>query len=133
MAKMNVERFARKCESPACRHGKRLWRTWLEPLRGHSLDGHWYCSTDCFDQALVSAIGQFLPGTPPPPAKAHRVPLGLLMLSRGLVDNEQLKKALKAQRDSGSGRLGEWLRHIGAGAIPPGGRCRSLSVLSAPF
>jgi hypothetical protein len=36
------------------------------------------------------------------------------MLSRGLVDNEQLKKALKAQKDSGSGRVGEWLRHMGA-------------------
>jgi hypothetical protein len=36
------------------------------------------------------------------------------MLSRGMVDNEQLKRALKAQKDSGSGRVGEWLRHIGA-------------------
>jgi hypothetical protein len=36
------------------------------------------------------------------------------MLSRGLVDNEQLKRALKAQKESGSGRVGEWLRHIGA-------------------
>jgi hypothetical protein len=36
------------------------------------------------------------------------------MLSRGLVDNEQLKKALRAQKDAGSGRVGEWLRHIGA-------------------
>jgi len=44
----------------------------------------------------------------------HRAPLGLLMLSRGLVDNEQLKKALKAQKDSGTGRVGEWLRHLGA-------------------
>lgn len=114
MAKMNVERFTRKCESPACHHGRRLWRAWLEPLHGRALDGHWYCSTDCFNQAVASAIGQFLPGTLPPPSKAHRIPLGLLMLSRGLVDNEQLKKALKAQRESGSGRVGEWLRHIGA-------------------
>ena len=36
------------------------------------------------------------------------------MLSRGLVDSEQLKRALKAQKDSGSGRVGEWLRHMGA-------------------
>jgi hypothetical protein len=36
------------------------------------------------------------------------------MLSRGMVDDEQLKNALKAQRDSGAGRVGEWLRHIGA-------------------
>jgi hypothetical protein len=35
------------------------------------------------------------------------------MLSRGLVDSEQLKRALKAQKDSGGGRVGEWLRHMG--------------------
>jgi hypothetical protein len=83
-------------------------------VRGHSLDGHWYCSPACFEQALAFAIGQILPGTAQPPAAAHRVPLGLMMLSRGFVDNEQLKRALKAQKDSGSGRVGEWLRHIGA-------------------
>ena len=114
MALMKVDRFLRQCGSPACSHRWRLWRAWLEPLRGYSLEGHWYCSPECFEQALTLAIGQVLPGTPQPPAKAHRVPLGLLMLSRGLVDNEQLKRALKAQKDSGSGRVGEWLRHIGA-------------------
>jgi hypothetical protein len=83
-------------------------------VHGYSLEGHWHCSPECFEQALVSAIGKFLPRAAQPPAAAHHVPLGLLMLSRGLVDNEQLKKALKAQKDSGSGRVGEWLRHIGA-------------------
>src|SRR5208337_4688126 len=78
------------------------------------LDGHWYCCPECFERALAAAVGQSLPGMVQPPAAPHRVPLGLLMLSRGLVDNEQLKKALKAQKDSGSGRVGEWLRHIGA-------------------
>ncbi len=113
MAKMSVEHLVRKCESSTCLHTRRLWRAWLEPHHGLSLDGHWYCSPECFEHALAFAIGQFLPGTPQP-VKSHRVPLGLLMLSRGFVDNEQLKKALKAQKDSGSGRLGEWLRHIGA-------------------
>jgi len=114
MAVLKVEGFARRCESPACSQRQGLWRAWLELQRGYSLDGHWYCSPECFEQALAFAIGQLLPGTAQPPAMAHRVPLGLLMLSRGLVDNEQLKKALKAQKDSGSGRVGEWLRHIGA-------------------
>jgi hypothetical protein len=97
MAIMNVERYLRKCESAACSRHRRLWQGWIESLRGYSLDGHWYCSPVCFEHALVSAIGQFLPGAPQPRAKDHRIPLGLLMLSRGLVDNEQLKKALKAQ------------------------------------
>ena len=114
MAIMNLGRLARRCESPACTHRRRLWRTWFEPPIGCSVDGHWYCSPDCLERALTTAIRQSLPGTVQAPAKAHRVPLGLLMLSRGFVDNEQLKKALKAQKDSGSGRLGEWLRHIGA-------------------
>ena len=112
MAIIKSARFL-QCESPACTRRRRSWRAWLDPVRGLSLDGHWYCSPGCFEQALAFAIGQSLPGTAQP-APVHRVPLGLLMLSRGLVDNEQLKKALKAQKDSGSGRVGEWLRHIGA-------------------
>ena len=114
MAIKNLESLARQCASPACTHRRRLWRTWFEPLRGCSLDGQWYCSPECLERALTNTIWQSLPGMVQPPVKPHRFPLGLLMLSRGFVDNEQLKKALKAQKDSGSGRLGEWLRHIGA-------------------
>jgi hypothetical protein len=83
-------------------------------VHGYSLEGHWYCSPECFERALTSAVAQLLHAKPQPPAVTHRAPLGLLMLSRGFVDNEQLKKALKAQKDSGTGRVGEWLRHIGA-------------------
>jgi hypothetical protein len=111
---MNIQRLAKQCEFPACSHRRRLWRAWLDPVRGYSLEGHWYCSPECFEQALTCAVAQFLHTKPHLPAVTHRAPLGLLMLSRGFVDNEQLKKALKAQKDSGTGRVGEWLRHIGA-------------------
>jgi hypothetical protein len=114
MALMNVERFTKQCEFPRCTHRRRIWRTWLEPVRGYSLEGHWYCSPECFEQALTIAVAQLLHAKPKSALMTHRAPLGLLMLSRGLVDNEQLKKALKAQKDSGTGRVGEWLRHIGA-------------------
>ena len=36
------------------------------------------------------------------------------MLSQGFVREADLKAALHAQRDSGSGRVGEWLRHLGS-------------------
>jgi hypothetical protein len=112
MAPTKIERVARQCESGSCTHHRRSWRLWLEPVRGYSVDGHWYCSPECFERALVSAAAQFLHLKSHALAKPHRVPLGLLMLSRGLVDNEQLKKALQAQKESGTGRVGEWLRHI---------------------
>jgi hypothetical protein len=39
----------------------------------------------------------------------HRVPLGLVLLSRGVITPQQLRKALAAQKKAGEGRLGEWL------------------------
>jgi len=39
----------------------------------------------------------------------HRVPLGLLMLEQGWITQEQLRKAIEAQRANGGGRLGQWL------------------------
>jgi len=44
----------------------------------------------------------------------YRQPIGLLMHSRGLITDEQLKTAVQAQKEAGSGRLGEWLIHLGA-------------------
>ena len=43
----------------------------------------------------------------------HRIPLGLLMLSRGQLTNPQLRSALEAQQTSGQRRLGEWLVKLG--------------------
>ena len=42
-------------------------------------------------------------------AHRHRVPLGLVMLAQGWITNPQLQSALKSQRASGSGRIGDWL------------------------
>jgi hypothetical protein len=49
----------------------------------------------------------------PAPAVHHRVPLGLLMISRGQLTNQQLRSALDAQRQTGRQRLGEWLEKLG--------------------
>jgi hypothetical protein len=63
---------------------------------------------------LAAALPPLLRTDGPPPEVPHRVPLGLLLLDRGFVDREQLKRALQAQKDAGTGRVGEWLRHLGA-------------------
>src|SRR5260370_4696556 len=48
-------------------------------------------------------------GASSPAPHRHRVPLGLLMLAQGWITHPQLQKALAAQRESGTGRIGEWL------------------------
>jgi hypothetical protein len=78
------------------------------------LDDHWYCGGDCWEEAvqerftaLIEAAGRARP-------PQHRIPLGLLLLSRGDINTQQLQSALAAQRREGEGRIGEWLRHLGA-------------------
>ncbi|MGH9377261.1 MAG: hypothetical protein ACRD1I_00550 [Terriglobia bacterium] len=46
-------------------------------------------------------------------ALRYRLPLGLLLLSKGLISSQHLQEALKAQKESHKGRLGVWLREHG--------------------
>jgi hypothetical protein len=46
--------------------------------------------------------------------RQHRIPLGLVLLSRGFINNQRLQEALQVQRQSREGRLGEWLMRLGA-------------------
>ena len=50
-------------------------------------------------------------GTPLEPKQhKHRIPIGLLMLSQGWITQEQLRRALDAQREAGGkARIGKWL------------------------
>jgi hypothetical protein len=48
----------------------------------------------------------------PAPSPGHRVPLGLLLMSRGQLTNSQLRSALAAQSEGGYGRLGYWLEKL---------------------
>lgn len=41
------------------------------------------------------------------------MPVGLLLLQRGLVSQDQLRTALGKQREAGKGRIGYWLRELG--------------------
>lgn len=103
-----------ECANPKCPFRKSL-RRWLR--RGGSesvtLQGRWYCSLDCFEQTITDVLASMLKLPDEPLPRAHRVPLGLLLLGRGVITDAQLKSALQAQRESGNGRLGRWLVRLG--------------------
>jgi hypothetical protein len=48
------------------------------------------------------------------PQETSSHPIGLLLLSRGAITDEQLKRALLLQREKGSGKIGKFLREIRA-------------------
>lgn len=77
-----------------------------------SLDGRDACSAACLLRTLRARLLREIKTShaESPAEHAYRVPLGLLLLSRGCISAGQLESALISQREAGSGRIGEWLR-----------------------
>lgn len=101
------------CEDPACQAASGQWWRRIRRRRAIQLQNHFYCGADCFERGAAAMVRRLMP-LPSPRRQAHRVPIGLLMLSAGMIGQEQLRAALEAQRNTGSGRLGEWLCSQGA-------------------
>jgi hypothetical protein len=75
--------------------------------------GSWYCRGECLHWALSEVLVREHPGSRREAAVTHRVPLGLLLLSRQQLSPAQLRTALELQRARGQGRIGDWLLHLG--------------------
>jgi len=98
----------RLCSNLECTSGWTMpWRNRRRPI----FEGQWGCSGRCVLAMVRAAVRRELGdgeiATPIP--HRHRVPLGLLMLAQGWITHPQLQRALAAQRESGTGRIGEWL------------------------
>jgi len=104
-------RLAPRCANPDCVRAT-PWRRIRARSRGVRVQGSWYCADDCLRYALTAALRRLVP-----PAERsvlpHRIPLGLLLLSRQQLAAEQLQMALAAQRNAGHGKIGEWVQNLG--------------------
>lgn len=109
-----IDKAFRTCENPSCRQRRIFWPAWLRKEEGICLQGLWYCGPECFENAAQAALFRLLPAVEEGPKRNHRIPIGLLLLSRGTINDEQLKRALLLQRQKGSGKIGKFLREIRA-------------------
>ncbi|HEY3989111.1 MAG TPA: hypothetical protein VGM02_07425 [Acidobacteriaceae bacterium] len=65
------------------------------------------------ERIVSSAVRHQIENWQPSPAeRALRMPLGLILLSRGWISHRELQEALAAQRRAQDGRIGEWLRRL---------------------
>jgi hypothetical protein len=99
----------RLCGSPECSNGWRApWRNRQRPV----FEEQWGCSGRCVLAMVRTAasreLGNDMDFASIAPHR-HRVPLGLLMLAQGWITHPQLRLALEAQRESGTGKIGQWL------------------------
>jgi len=106
------QRVAAKCGSCGCIQSRGPWQRVSRRTQGVRMRGVWYCGAGCLERALsqiltrsaVSRVDGFAP---------HRIPLGLILLSRQQLTAEQLRAALELQREGGKGKIGECLRQLG--------------------
>jgi hypothetical protein len=100
------------CGEEDCSFRRRLWRRLHWGKGTIRLQEARYCAPQCFERALQQSLFRLTTATNEVRPVQHRIPLGLLMLSRGQLTNQQLRSALEAQNASGR-RLGECLERLG--------------------
>lgn len=110
-----LQDFARRvqapaCANPACRASS--WARWCHRNHGAYLNRRWFCSEVCIKAAMAPLVAD-LPRIPKSTSQsAFRLPLGLLLLSRGIIDEHELALALARKALNPSQRIGECMRGL---------------------
>jgi hypothetical protein len=106
-----------------------MWLRMRRRSQGVRMQGTRYCRTECLERALTEALVRARSVPERAAIAAHRIPLGLLLLSRQQLTAAQLRTALAAQRAAGCGqganpsgnptgnptgkKIGQWLQELG--------------------
>lgn len=114
-------KLAPPCGYRECLLAGSLWRRMRRRSRGVRMQGERYCRTECLELALTEILVRARPVFHRAARAVHRVPLGLLLLSRQQLTGPQLRTALAAQRAAGRDqtrsqhqkKIGAWLQELG--------------------
>jgi hypothetical protein len=101
------------CSSPDCLARQQNWSQFRRRGRRVKLEQAWYCTNGCLERAAVALLVTSKTSSIDHHGTGCRMPLGLLMVSRGELSFEQLRQALNAQCRAAHGRIGEWLQELG--------------------
>jgi hypothetical protein len=101
-----------RCSSAACKR-KRLMPLFSRNYVGIYAGKSWFCGPDCFESFLYNAITEATSVRQvQEPRQARRMPLGLLLVSRGVLTSDQLSVVRNKQTNEGM-NLGEAVQQLG--------------------
>jgi hypothetical protein len=75
---------------------------------GIMMHDRWYCSSYCFASAAEEELSEMVTSGQDQPCRVERMPLGLMLISRGLLTNAELREVREKQKAEG-GEIGEIL------------------------
>lgn len=99
-----------RCAAPECGAHSPFWKKAVRPV----FEGQWACGKDCLRVLVGAEVQRQMRrmGVALSAGHRHRIPLGLVLLNRGLITHAQLRMALEAQRTTGQERIGYWLEQL---------------------
>ena len=100
------------CSYQQCTHRAPFWNGVFGHTQGVRTNQGWFCSPSCFEQSLADALFTFLRREQTPARPANRLPIGLLLMSRDELSQDELKQALQMHRQTGM-RVGDCIRKLG--------------------
>ncbi len=107
--------WLKQCANSGCRIRNRRLDTTLNRSSWIRFEEKWFCSVECMQAEIVVRVhGLLLPPTRQVKPASHRIPLGLILLSRNLITAEQLSLALALQRSDPAVPIGSHLKRLGA-------------------
>jgi MSHA biogenesis protein MshE len=77
------------------------------------MHGRWYCSSSCFASAVEKELSALRTWGPDPANRVERMPLGLMLVSQGLLTSSEFQDVMGEQKESG-GEIGELLVRRGS-------------------
>lgn len=106
-------KLAPECANPNC-----LTKSFLQAMNhrheGLTVDGRRYCGTECFQHAVKGMVVEIMNSQGrPSKARTSRLPLGLLLLQRGILTAEQLKLALARHKELSPMNFGDVVQQLG--------------------
>ena len=101
------------CNGHDCGGARRAWERISNGAGSVCVHGLRYCFPHCFERELTRRLDRMQPTRALRPRPAHRLPLGLLMLSRGELTHSQLGETLQEQQRHKERRIGECMQQLG--------------------
>jgi len=100
-----------QCANPDCT-AKSFVQTVSKRLTRIRLGEEWFCSPDCFESGARKKIVELRATQKQEKSPNARMPLGLLLVSRGILTHDQLKTALDQHRATGV-NVGDIVQELG--------------------
>lgn len=99
-----------RCSHPQCSTGA-SWANMLRRTSGFWFEQQWFCSPRCLEETIEQhLLACFHEDHRPAPVRTT-MPMGLMMLARGIISDLQLHNALELQRSSGE-KIGACLQRL---------------------